>query len=196
MYEYIKGEVADKGLNYAVIDVNGVGYRINTNSFTITKLGKEAKLYTYLHVREDEQTLYGFYTQEEKNMFLRLINVSGIGPKVALSLLSTLTINEMAIAIITGNAKALSAAPGVGNKTALRIILELKEKIGEKEAAEAIDIGGDTAKGAVSEAVHALCTLGYVRSEAVSAVSAVCKLADTAEELIILALKRMDAGKI
>jgi Holliday junction DNA helicase RuvA len=195
MYEYIKGELADKGVNYAVIDASGVGYRIYTNSFSLAKLsGGQAKLYTYLHVREEEQTLYGFFTQEERNMFLKLLGVSGIGPKVALSVLSSLSANDIAVAIITGNAKAFSSVSGVGNKTAQRIILELKEKIENSEAVEALAGAAESKGDAASEAVNALCTLGYIRSEAVSAVSAVCKLGDTAEELILLALKRMDRG--
>lgn len=196
MYEYIKGAVAEKGANYAVIEAGGVGYRIYTNAYTLTKLkDPEAKLYTHFHVREDDHTLYGFYTQEEKNMFLRLLNVSGIGPKVALSVLSAMTVNELAVAIITSNTKAFSHVQGVGNKTAQRIILELKEKIDSKEAMEVFGGGGaDTAHDASAEAVSALCALGYVRSEAILAVSQVNKLADTAEELILLALKRMDRG--
>lgn len=196
MYEYIRGAVAEKGVNYAVIEAGGVGYRIYTNAFTVAKLKEpEAKLFTHLHIREDEHTLYGFYTQEEKNMFLRLLNVSGIGPKVALSVLSAMTVNELAVAIITSNTKAFSHVQGVGNKTAQRIILELKEKIDSKEAADVLGgTGGETVHDASAEAVSALCALGYVRSEALEAVSQVCKLADTAEELILLALKRMDRG--
>lgn len=127
-------------------------------------------------------------------MFLRLLNVSGIGPKVALSVLSSMTVNELAVAIITSNTKAFSHVQGVGNKTAQRIILELKEKIDSKEAMEVFGGGGETAHDAPAEAVSALCALGYVRSEALTAVSQVNKLADTAEGLILLALKRMDRG--
>jgi Holliday junction DNA helicase RuvA len=196
MYEYIKGEVAEKGLNYAVIEAGGVGYRIYTNAYTLMKLNETtAKLFSYLYVREDEHTLYGFFTQEEKNMFLRLLGISGIGPKVALAVLSAMTVNDVAVAIITSNTKAFSKVSGVGNKTAQRIILELKEKIESKEAVELM--GGLNAEGgqdAAAEAVNALCALGYVRGEAFSAVTSVCKLADSTEEIILLALKRMDRG--
>ncbi len=195
MYDYIKGEVAEKGQNYAVIEAGGVGYRIYTNGYTLMKLTETAKLFTYLHVREEEHTLYGFYTQEEKNMFLRLLGITGIGPKVALAVLSAMTVNDLAVAIITSNTKAFAKVSGVGNKTAQRIILELKEKIESSEAAALMGGAAEAgAQDAAAEAVNALCALGYVRSEALSAVTVVCKLADTAEEMILMALKRMDRG--
>jgi len=194
MYEYIYGKVAEKSLNYVVIDVNGVGYKINTNVFSINGIKEDtAKFFVYLHVREEEQTLYGFLTQEERNMFLRLIAISGIGPKVALAILSTMTVSETATAIITSNVKAFSSVSGVGVKTAQRIILELKERIQKSEEAEGLLLNGNKAQtGAVSEAVSALMSLGYSKAQALRAVNSVAKEALSLEELIVTALKSME----
>ncbi|MEZ4357272.1 MAG: Holliday junction branch migration protein RuvA [Eubacteriales bacterium] len=194
MYEYIYGKVAEKSLNYVVIDVNGVGYKINTNVFSINGIKEDtAKFFVYLHVREEEQTLYGFLTQEERNMFLRLIAISGIGPKVALAILSTMTVSETATAIITSNVKAFSSVSGVGVKTAQRIILELKERIQKSEEAEGLLLNGNKAQtGAVSEAVSALMSLGYSKAQALRAVNSVAKESLSLEELIVTALKSME----
>ena len=194
MYEYIYGKVAEKSLNYVVIDVNGVGYRISTNTFSINGIKEDsAKFFVYLHVREDEQTLYGFLTAEERNMFLRLIGISGIGPKVALAILSSMTVSQTAAAIITSDVKAFSAVSGVGAKTAQRIILELKESIQKSQGAESVLLDGTkTETGSVNEAVSALVSLGYSKAQAMRAVSSVSKVSMSLEELIVSALKSME----
>jgi Holliday junction DNA helicase RuvA len=195
MYDYIRGEVAATERDCATIDAGGVGYRVYTSAQSLLHLkpGQTAKLYCHLVVREDAHTLYGFFTPEERAMFLKLTTVSGIGPKVALAVLSAMKLSDIAAAIITSDEGAFQKIPGVGKKTAQRIIIDLAEKIA---AAEALSLGGDIPAGPAdkeAEAVSALVTLGYNRTEAVRAVSAVKNLGDTAEELILIALKRMGA---
>ena len=191
MYAYISGKAAQIGANYIVIDAGGIGYLIYTNSFSAGSfaVGEDARLYTHLIVREDELTLYGFAAPEEKTMFEKLISISGIGPKVALSILSTLKIADIAAAAVSGNAAAFETVSGVGKKTAQRLVLELKEKV---EISDTVGAGmGGGIQNAVEEAVAALTNLGYQRLEATAAVSAVKSLGDTAEELVLLALKRL-----
>lgn len=193
MYAYISGEVVQKAANYAVIDVGGVGYQIFTDTFSLNtlKTGETGKLYTYLKVAEAEMTLYGFATAEQKSMFEKLITISGVGPKVAASVLCVMHVNDIAAAVISGDDKAFAAVPGIGKKTAQRLVLELKEKVDIEDAA----IGGvdmeTFTQDAASEAVAALSGLGYNRQEAVAAIAAVKNLGDSAEELVSLALKRM-----
>jgi Holliday junction DNA helicase RuvA len=193
MYDYIKGEVVETGRDYAVIDAGGVGYRIHTSAQSLLHLraGQTAKLSCQLIVREDAHTLYGFFTPEERAMFIRLTGVSGIGPKVALAILSALTISDIAAAIITSDEGAFQKIPGVGKKTAQRIIIDLAEKIAATEAQEG---GAGVPAGPAdkeAEAVSALVALGYNRTEAARAVASVKNLGGTTEELILMALKRM-----
>ncbi len=194
MYDYIKGEVAETSRDYAVIDAGGVGYRVHTSAQSLLhiKAGQTAKLFCQLVVREDAHTLYGFFTSEERAMFVRLTGVSGIGPKVALAILSALKISDIAAAIITSDEGALQKIPGVGKKTAQRIIIDLAEKISTTEALEGAEASAGPADKE-AEAVSALVALGYNRTEAVRAVSSVKNLGGTAEELILIALKRMGA---
>ena len=128
MFYYVNGTVAETGPNLAVIDCGGVGYACATTNYTLSQLkkGERAKLYTHLHVREDIFELYGFSSQAELNSFRMLIGVSGVGPKAALSVLSATTPQNLALSIVTGDEKALTAAPGIGKKIAQRIILELR----------------------------------------------------------------------
>ena len=137
MFYYLKGIAAHVAPNLAVIDCGGVGYACRTTSYTLSALqvGQEAKLYTHLNVREDAMELYGFATENEKNCFQMLISVSGVGPKAALSILSANTPEGLATAIITGNEKALTVAPGVGKKIAQRVLLELKDKLAKGQLA-------------------------------------------------------------
>ena len=131
MYAFLKGVIADKGQNEIVIDVGGVGYQLSCSMTTLQEIppvGETKKVYTYLSVREDAMELFGFATKEEKSMYLRLLSVSGIGPKVALSILGSMPLRDLTLAIVTGDITALSRAPGVGKKTAQRLALELKEK--------------------------------------------------------------------
>lgn len=195
MYDYIKGEIASTERDCAVIDAGGVGYRVFTSAQSLLhiKTGQTAKLFCQLIVREDAHTIYGFYTPEERAMFIRLTGVSGIGPKVALAILSAMKLSDIAAAIITSDESAFQKISGVGKKTAQRIIIDLAEKIATTEA---LDMGGDVPTGPAdkeAEAVSALVALGYNRTEAMRAVSSVKNLGDTTEELILMALKRMGA---
>lgn len=193
MYAYISGEVVQKAAAYAVIDVGGVGYQIFTDTFSLNsiKTGEKAKLYTHLKVAEDDMTLYGFLTQEQKTMFEKLLSISGIGPKAAASVLSVMRVNDIAAAAISNDDKAFTNVPGIGKKTAQRLVLELKEKV-DFEDAVGMDMDmTEFSQDAAAEAAAALAGLGYNRQEAVAAIAAVRSLGDTAEELVGLALKRM-----
>ena len=196
MYDYIKGEVVSTEKDIAVIEAGGIGYRIYTTSQSLAyiKAGQTAKLFCHFVVREDAHTLYGFYTSEEREMFVRLTGVSGIGPKAALAVLSTMKISELAAAIITSDETALQKVTGIGKKTAQRIIIDLAEKISTHEIIGDADMPGEQGgMGIESEALAALVALGYNRAEATRAVSSVKSLGDTTEELILMALKRMGA---
>ena len=197
MYDYIKGEVASTDKDHAVVEAGGIGYRVYTSAQSLLHIrtGQAAKLHCHLVVREDAHTLYGFYTPEEREMFLRLTGVSGIGPKVALAILSAMKVSDLAAAIITSDERAFSKISGVGKKTAQRIIIDLAEKIRTQEI---IDDGGIAeplpgGAGAETEAIAALVSLGYNRAEAIKAVSSVKNLGDTTEDIILLALRRMGA---
>ncbi len=197
MYDYIKGEVASTDKDHAVIEAGGVGYRVYTSAQSLLHIraGQAAKLHCHLVVREDAHTLYGFNTPEEREMFLRLTGVSGIGPKVALAILSAMKVSDLAAAIITSDERAFSKISGVGKKTAQRIIIDLAEKI---RTHEIIDDGGiaETMPGGAgveAEAIAALVSLGYNRAEAIKAVASVKNLGDTTEDIILLALRRMGA---
>ncbi len=173
MFYYISGKVAHTGTDFIVIDCQGAGYKINTSEPCIKKvnLGDSVKVYTYLHVREDIFELYGFLSDEELSLFKMLISVSGVGPKVGLGILSSVSPSEFALAVVTGNVKAITKAQGVGPKMAQRIILELKDKLKKAEIAEMPeDYGAFTDD--TSEAVSALMVLGYSRPESQRAVAA------------------------
>ncbi len=195
MYDYIKGDVVATDKDLAVVEAGGIGYRIYTTSQSLAniKAGQTAKLYCHFVVREDAHTLYGFTTSEEREMFVRLTGVSGIGPKAALAVLSAMKISELAAAIITSDETALQKVPGIGKKTAQRIIIDLAEKISSSEIVGDADTGERGSMGIEAEALAALVALGYNRTEATRAVSSVKNLGDTAEELILMALKRMGA---
>ncbi len=190
MYAYISGRLAEKGTDYVVIDAGGVGYRIFTNTHALSNLPAEnAQLFTHFVVKENEQSLYGFMTEQEKDMFIKLIGISGVGPKMALSVLTTLNASELAAAIISSDISAFSPVSGVGKKIAERIILELREKVSNDNLLA--DIGGTGAASPEIEAVNALVSLGYKRNEALKAITSVKNLGDTTEDLILLALKRL-----
>jgi len=179
-----------------VIEAGGVGYRVYTSAQSLLhiKAGMTTKMYCQLVVREDAHTLYGFFTPEEREMFLRLTGVSGIGPKVALAILSAMKVSDLAAAIITSDERAFSKISGVGKKTAQRIIIDLAEKISTHEIID--DGAGEPLPGGVgveAEAIAALVSLGYNRAEAAKAVASVKSLGDTTEDIILLALRRMGA---
>ena len=193
MFYYVNGTVAETGPNLAVIDCGGVGYACTTTNYTLSQLkkGERAKLYTHLHVREDIFELYGFSSQAELNSFRMLIGVSGVGPKAALSVLSAATPQS----IVTGDEKALTAAPGIGKKIAQRIILELKDKLAKEQSSFSAQGGGAVPvslpgdKG--NEAAAALAVLGYGSQEISLALKGVDMDALPLEEIIRQALKKM-----
>ena len=199
MFYYLDGIAAELLPYLAVIDCGGVGYACKTTNNTLASLkkGKAARLYTYLNVGEGIFDLYGFATQRELNSFKMLIGVSGVGPKAALAILSSGTPETLAMAIVTGDEKSLTAAPGVGKKIAQRIILELKDKISKESAGELDFSGGKgvpapamfTSKAA--EAAQALAVLGYSSQEAAAAMKGIDTEALPLEEIIRQSLKRM-----
>lgn len=174
MYYYIKGTLIKKAENFVVVDCGGVGYMINTSLTSISTLGaagSEVTMYTYLVVREDAMELCGFASIEEKELFLKLISVSGVGPKAAMSILSVGSPSQIAAAIITNDTKTITKAQGVGPKVAQRVILELKDKIDNSE----LDISTDTVvvqtDDTRTEAINALIVLGYSPEAATKAVA-------------------------
>lgn len=177
MYYYIKGTLVQKSDNYIVVDANGVGYMIYTslNSMqNVGEVGKKITIYTYLHVREDVMDLFGFTTIEEKNMFMHLISVSGVGPKAALSILSVTTPAKFALAVITNDVKTITKASGVGPKIAQRVILELKDKMKTDELEiDLEDESDDILSDNRSEAISALVVLGYSSNDAQKAVKGI-----------------------
>lgn len=193
MYYYIKGELVLRKDTFAVIDNGGVGYKLYASAKTLDSFreGDKVTLYTYLNVHEDVFDLYGFATEDEHSMFLNLLSVSGVGPKAALAVLSVVTPKELALAVITKNAKLLTQASGVGVKMAQRIILELADKLKNSEILP--DEEGETRSvmaNAQSEAVSALIVLGYSQNEAKSAVSGIDETLKT-EEIVRLALAKL-----
>ena len=198
MYAYIRGTVDETGADRAVVEAAGVGYELFCSTMTLKTLavGEQAKLYTHLHLAEGVQALYGFADTEERDMFRRLLNVSRIGPKLALSVLSTMTPSDVRAAIVTDNPAAFDRVSGMGRKTAQRVILELGESI-RQESVGMTPVKASNDKPSLpslqSEAVAALTSLGYDGLTASRAVAKI-KEADTVEELITKALKSMAKG--
>lgn len=182
--------------NLAVIDCGGVGYACRTTANTLSqlKIGEKAKLLTYLSVREDAVELFGFYDAAELNCFRMLISVSGVGPKAALSILSGMTPQAFALCVASGDGKALTNAPGIGRKTAERIVLELKDKVSKQDVAAGVKGSAVPIVAAPSntyaEAVSALMVLGYSNGEATSALSGLDPSAPS-DELIRAGLKKL-----
>ena len=199
MYYYVSGEVAHVEPYLAVIDCGGVGYACRTTTFTLSQIkkGDKAKLFTYLSVREDAMDLYGFASSEELKLFQQLFSVSGVGPKAALNILSAGTPANLALAIITGDEKALTAAAGVGKKLAQRIILELKDKLtkGQTVSAAGESVAGPAVtiipQNKLSEASAALAVLGYSQAEINVALKGIDIDNQSLEQIIRLALKNM-----
>ena len=197
MFYYVNGTVTELEAGLAVIDCGGVGYACATTNYTLSQLkkGERAKLYTYLNVREDAMELFGFASQSELRSFKMLIGVSGVGPKAALSILSATTPQQLAMAVVMGDEKALTAAQGVGKKIAQRIILELKDKLAKEQGSF------DAGSGAVpvlpvqtnkaGEAAAALAVLGYGSQEISAALKGIDMEALPLEEIIRQSLKKM-----
>ena len=197
MFYYVNGTVAEIEAGLAVIDCSGVGYACATTNYTLSQLkkGERAKLYTYLNVREDAMEMFGFASQSELRSFKMLIGVSGVGPKAALSILSSTTPQQLTLAIVTQDEKALTAAQGVGKKLAQRIILELKDKLikeqGGFEAGSGAAVAMPAQNNKAGEAAAALAVLGYGSQEIAAALKGIDMDALPLEEIIRQSLKKM-----
>ena len=197
MLYFVDGIVAVIEPNLAVIDCAGVGYACATTNHTLSHLkkGEKARLFTHLNVREDAVDLFGFYSQRELSCFRQLLGVSGVGPKAALAILSATTPDSLALAILSGDEKALTAAPGIGKKIAQRIILELKDKMAQvttEVGFTAPAVSGQMTVGSkAAEAAAALAVLGYSSQDAAAALKGLDVENLPLEELIRQALKRM-----
>ena len=193
MYNYIKGKLIESGENYVVVESGNIGYELNVSANTAAELSAaegEVKIYCFLSVREDDLSLFGFATKQEKPMFIKLVPVGGVGPKLALTVLSGMTAGQFAAAVVKGDVTALSKTKGVGKKTAERIVLELKDKVNKDYTSEETvsAVKADVTE-VNEEAVLALMTLGYDRHEASEAVKRVQKDGMSLEQLIFTALK-------
>ncbi len=197
MFYYVNGTVAEIEAGLAVIDCSGVGYACATTNYTLSQLkkGERAKLYTYLNVREDAMEMFGFASQSELRSFKMLIGVSGVGPKAALSILSSTTPQQLSMAVVMGDEKALTAAPGIGKKIAQRIILELKDKLikeqGGFEAGSGAAVALPAQNNKAGEAAAALAVLGYGSQEIAAALKGIDMDALPLEEIIRQSLKKM-----
>jgi Holliday junction DNA helicase RuvA len=185
----LHGTVESLGSDWAIVDVGGIGFQVympTSSLSTLGAVGEEVRLYTHLHLREDNATLYGFTSPEELGMFQTLIGVSGLGPKLALAMLSAMNVEQLAMAIATGSADLLTEIPGIGKKVASRLVLELKEKIG----AGWITTPAAQLAQENTEVLAALTSLGYSVSEATRAVATLPPSSDLSlEEKIKLALQ-------
>ncbi len=201
MYAYVKGTLVQKKEEFVVVETGGIGYRvfcIPPMQDRIGRIGDTVCVYTYLYVREDTFALYGFPSQEEHDMFVMLLQVSGIGPKVALAITAQVQPSQFALAVITGDLKRLTQVKGVGKKGAERLILELKDKLKgfafEGTGSSGIDMADmemPTDPVLMQEAMSAMVVLGYSAQEARKAVSASYKEGMQVEELIRLSLRAL-----
>lgn len=194
MIGFIKGTIEDIEEDRAVVDCNGIGYNIFMPSSVLANIsiGATVKIYTYLAVREDAMNLFGFLGKQDLDIFKKLITVSGIGPKGGLSIMSVMTADEVRMAIITGDHKAISKAPGVGAKTAMKVIVELKDKVNLEEVSFVSGAAAPVESNLQKEAVMALVALGYSEHESALAVKKVDgALYEDVETLIKEALRKM-----
>ena len=197
MIAFIKGEIDHTGENFVILDCNGLGYHIIVSPLTINKLFGQTgvKLYTHEQVKDDGTTLFGFLSREELNIFTRLISVTGLGPKGAMGVMGRLGPSEITLAILTDDSEAFTKCPGIGKKTAQRIILDLKDKVSSESAFEGLAVSSShefISGGERANAAEALVMLGYSRSDAVKAVAAVVTGESmTAEEIIKAGLRKL-----
>ena len=200
MYHYLNGKIAEKTPVAVILDVNGIGYevRVSLSTFSsLPNLGENVKLFTHFVVREDAQLLYGFATEEECEAFRLLISISGIGPKLAITLLSGVTLQELKRAIQEKNIPVLTAISGIGQKTAERVIIELRDKIGKAEVSAGKELIHDAnvSDQMVEDSVSALVSLGYTKQKAKDAVQKILKTSlgkkVSVEEIIRAALKHV-----
>lgn len=197
MFDYISGSVSSLSQNQCVVDTAGIGWSFLISAKTAGKLSgqKEAKVYAYLNLGSSDRAsleLFGFHSQKEREFFLMLISISGIGPKAAISILSALDPEELAMCVLSGDAKAITSAQGIGMKNAQKIILELKDKIAKTTAQETVSFSSPSAAVSdQSEAINALVVLGYQPQVAAGAVRAALPNAKDLQDLIRLALKSL-----
>lgn len=198
MISYVRGEIVSFEEDKVIVDVNGIGYGIYMPAQSMGRLpmaGSEVKLHTYFSVKEDSMQLYGFLTKDELEVFKLVIGVNGIGPKGGLGILSKLTPNDLRFAVMSKDVKAISAAPGIGKKTAEKLILELKDKLSIEDALDAneeqnANMHASVGQSVQMDAVQALVALGYGNTEAMKAVKKVeMNESATVEEVLKSALK-------
>lgn len=195
MFAYLKGKLAYKDPTFVIIEINGVGYevKISLNTYSQIKDQENIHLHTYLQVKEDSHTLFGFFEAQEKDLFLKLISISGVGPSTGLMVLSSLGPDEATNAILTEDVRVIQGVKGIGGKTAQRIILELKDKLGKEVASgDRINIPISSASAIRNEALQALVTLGINKSAAQKSIDKILKEKGSEislEDLIKMALK-------
>ena len=196
MYAYISGTMADMQEGTVVVDNHGIGYEIGVSNTTLAALpglGKPVKLYIYHSIKEDEECLYGFATVQEKTMFCKLVAVSGVGPKLALSVLSGASVQTLSTCILTGDVKTLAKIKGIGKKTAERIVLELKENVGEDSVllstASTGAVGNVPVDNVAADAIQALETMGLSRADVYEMVLRARQTTDEVSEIIRTVLK-------
>lgn len=199
MISYIKGEVVKKGIDYLIIENTGIGYYVNTSSNTLKNLseGDVSSVFTYMHVREDLLALYGFSKTDELEMFKKLISVNGVGPKAGLAVLSTYDINSIKAAILKDDANAISKVPGIGKKTASKIILDLKDKVGSIEELDSIHLVdiepiSENINSDIEDIAKVLMTLGFSQAEAKKALEGIDISGKTENQIIKEALKNLN----
>ena len=199
MIAFIKGNVADLTAEYVTVDVNGIGYQAYVSARdirTMPGIGEKVTLYTYLNVYQDGIALYGFLSKDDLMVFKMLITVSGVGPKAALGVLSALSANDLRYAVFSDDSKTISKAPGIGPKTAKKIILDLKDKLNledvlEPESGDTAGFSTSDASGAQADAVAALTALGYSAADALRAVRAAAKEGMDTEQILKAALRQI-----
>ncbi len=197
MISYIKGEVIKKGLDYIILDNNNIGYYVSTSFSTLGRLkeGEHVLMRIYMHIREDDISLFGFLTADEIELFKKLISVNGVGPKVGLAVLSTYKTNEVKEIILEDDVVRMTKVPGIGKKTAAKIILELKDKVGtldslETEPGEEISISQSDSEA--SDVLNALIALGFSSGDAKRTLDSIDFTGKTENEIIKEALKNIN----
>lgn len=193
MIAFLRGKILEKNENLIVLEVNNIGYEVNISMNTYVSIANqsECELYTFLQVKEDGISLFGFYTKQEKELFLNLITVNGVGPKMAITILSGANLTDIVSAIIAEDSTMLSKVKGVGKKTAERIILELKEKVSGDILSGGNDLSLDLTNSLVNDTLMALVTLGLNKTDAMKRIKANLSDDDTVETLLEKILKNM-----
>jgi Holliday junction DNA helicase RuvA len=193
MYSYIKGIIKASSENHMVIENNGIGYSINTSMNTVrnSKLNEEGTVHTYLYVREDIISIYGFATVQELELFRNLIKISGVGPKAGLSILSLADANTLKYSIFNGDYKFISKASGIGKKTAEKIIIELKDKVKDEFSGSEINVGIEYPTQDSEFLMEALVSLGFNSNEAKKALNAIDRTNLSEDEVLKIALKKI-----